>query len=44
MRQLISLKRLVDDIEDTGLDLSQVFMDRDDIVEVESDDDDADDD
>ena len=39
MRQLISLKRLVDDAEDAGLDLSQVFLDRDDIVEVENDDD-----
>ena len=34
-RQLISIRQLIEDLQEEGLDLDQVFVDRDDIVELE---------
>ena len=34
-RRLVSLSRLVEDTEAEGLDLNQIFIDPDDVVELE---------
>jgi len=37
MRQLIPLRRLVEEAEEQGDDLDSLFIDRDDIVEIDED-------
>jgi len=34
-RQLISVRQLIQDLQEEGLDIDQVFVDPDDVVEVE---------
>ena len=37
MRQLIPLRRVVEEAEERGEDLDSLFIDRDDIVEIDED-------
>lgn len=36
-RKLVPVRRLIEDAQDAGLDLDQIFVDPDDLVEVEVD-------
>lgn len=37
MRKLVKLQQIIDDVEDSGADLDTIFVDPEDLIEIDSD-------